>query len=209
MPAMPRPSGLDQFVRVLGHAMRAAAPPDGPEAALAACLFAALEMPGDRPPIAPKPRRPVPALEGALEDAFALAARGPAPVQQVAHALRALDARLSWAPRLGGEGDDPAFRKAHANAVLVGADGLERRADVRIGVSLVAPWTDYVTHNHPPEELYFVLAPGDWWREDLGWRARSAGSLQHNPPHAWHAMRAGETPLLAVWCLWTAPDASA
>ena len=65
-------------------------------------------------------------------------------------------------------------------------------------------YTDYVKHNHPPEELYFVLAPGDWWREDLGWRARPAGSIQHNPPHAWHAMRTGETPLLAVWCLWTA-----
>ena len=64
--------------------------------------------------------------------------------------------------------------------------------------------TDYVKHNHPPEELYFVLAPGDWWREDLGWRARPAGSIQHNPPHAWHAMRTGETPLLAIWCLWTA-----
>ena len=121
----------------------------------------------------------------------------------MAGALRAMDPRLAWGPRLGSE-DDPAFRKAHANAVLAGADGLERREDVRVGVSLVAPHTDYVKHNHPPEELYFVLAPGDWWREDLGWRARPAGSIQHNPPHAWHAMRTGETPLLAVWCLWTA-----
>ena len=112
--------------------------------------------------------------------AFALAARGPEPVQHVAGALRALDARLAWGPRPGSEGG-PAFRDAHANAVLAGADGLERREDVRIGVSLVAPRTDYPKHNHPPEELYFVLAPGDWWREDLGWRARPAGSHPAQP----------------------------
>ena len=149
-----------------------------------------------------RPRRPTPA--GALDEAFALAARGPEPVQHVAGALRAMDPRLAWGPRPGSEDGDPSFRDAHANAVVAGADGLERRDDVRIGVSLVAPHTDYVKHNHPPEELYFVLAPGDWWREDLGWRARPAGSIQHNPPHAWHNMRTGDTPLLAVWCLWTA-----
>ena len=199
---MLRAGDLDHFLGALGRAVREAVPPGGPEAALAARIFDALETPGALPARAPEPRRPAPAR--ALEDAFALAARGPEPVQHVAGALRALDARLSWGPRLGRAGDDPAFDKAHANAAVTGADGLEERGDARIGVSLVAPHTDYVKHNHPPEELYFVLAPGDWWREDLGWRARPAGGLQHNPPHAWHAMRAGDTPLLAVWCLWTA-----
>ncbi len=199
---MLRAGDLDHFVGALGRAVRDAAPPGGPEAALAARIFDAMETPGGLPAAFPEPRRPAPAE--ALETVFALAAQGPEPVQHVAGALRALDARLAWGPRLGGEGDDPTFRNAHANAVVTGADGLERRGDVRIGVSLVAPHTDYPRHNHPPEELYFVLAPGDWWREDLGWRARPAGGLQHNPPHAWHAMRAGDTPLLAVWCLWTA-----
>ncbi len=198
---MLRAGDLDHFVGALGRAVREAVPPGGPEAALAARIFDALETPGELPDAYLKPSRPAPA--DALDTAFALAAQGPEPVQHVAGALRAMDARLAWGPRLGSE-NDPAFRKAHANAVLAGADGLERREDVRIGVSLVAPHTDYVKHNHPPEEFYFVLAPGDWWREDLGWRARPAGSIQHNPPHAWHAMRTGETPLLAVWCLWTA-----
>ena len=198
---MIRAGDLDYFLRALGRAVRGAAPPGGPEAALAGRIFEALETPGALPAAGPKPRRPGPAE--ALEEAFALAAQGPEPVQQVAGALRALDPRLAWGPRPGSEGD-PAFRKAHANAVAAGADGLERRGDVRIGISLVAPHTDYATHSHPPEELYYVLAPGGWWREDLGWRARPAGGLQHNPPHARHAMRAGATPLLAVWCLWTA-----
>ena len=199
---MLRAGDLDHFLRALGRAVREAVPPGGPEAALAARIFDALETPGELPPAGPKPSRPAPAE--ALDAAFALAAQGPEPAQQVAGALRAMDPRLSWGPRPGGEGDDPAFRKAHANAVVTGADGLERRGDVRVGLSLLAPHTDYPRHNHPPEELYFVLAPGDWWREDLGWRARPAGGIQHNPPHARHAMRAGETPLLAVWCLWTA-----
>ncbi len=199
---MLRAADLDYFIIALGRAVREAVPPGGPEAAFAERIFDALETPGRPPAAAPRPRRPLPAE--ALEDAFALAARGPEPVQQVAGALRAMDPRLAWGPRAGSEDGDPAFRAAHANAVVTGADGLERREDVRIGVSLVAPQTDYVKHRHPPEELYFVLAPGDWWREDLGWRARPAGGIQHNPPNAWHNMRTGETPLLAVWCLWTA-----
>ena len=199
---MPRAADLDHFLRTLGRAVRAAAPPGGPEAALAGRLFEALEAPGEIPRTPPAPTRPAP--PGALDRAFALAARGPEPVQQVAGALRAVDPRLAWGPRPGSEDSDPAFREAHANAVAIGEGGLERRSDVRIGISLVAPETEYVTHRHPPEELYFVLAPGDWWREDLGWRARPAGGLVHNPPNAWHAMRAGAGPLLAVWCLWTA-----
>ena len=197
---MIRAADLDHFFRALGGAVQDSVLPGGPEAALAERIFGALETPGKPPPAGLRPKRPTPA--DALDEAFALAARGPEPVQHVAGALRAMDPRLAWGPRLGSE--DSAFRDAHANAVVAGADGLEWREDVRIGVSLVAPHTDYVKHNHPPEELYFVLAPGDWWREDLGWRARPAGAIQHNPSHAWHAMRTGETPLLAVWCLWTA-----
>lgn len=199
---MLRAADLDHFIAALGRGVRGAVPPGGPEAAFAERIFGALETPGRPPPSRVPPTRPAPA--DALEDAFALAARGPEPVQQVAGALRAMDPRLSWGPRPGSEEGGPAFREAHANALIAGAEGLERREDVRVGVSLVAPHTDYVKHRHPPEELYFVLAPGDWWREDLGWRARPAGSIQHNPPHAWHNMRTGETPLLAVWCLWTA-----
>ena len=132
---MSRAGDLDYFLRALGRAVRGAAPPGGPEAALAGRIFEALETPGALPAAGPKPRRPGPAE--ALEEAFALAAQGPEPVQQVAGALRALDPRLAWGPRPGSEGD-PAFRKAHANAVAAGADGLERRGDVRIGISLVA-----------------------------------------------------------------------
>ena len=86
---MIRAADLDHFVRSLGRAVREAVPPGGPEAALAARIFDALETPGRPPPAGVRPTRPIPA--DALEDAFALAARGPETVQQVAGALRAMD----------------------------------------------------------------------------------------------------------------------
>ena len=90
-----------------------------------------------------------------------------------------------------------------ANATIIGDGGLEARPDVRIGVSLVAPGIDYPRHRHPPEELYIVLAPGNWMRDDKPLAAKRSGDLVHNPPNAWHAMQSTETPLLAIWCLWT------
>ena len=99
---MIRAADLDHFVRALGRAVREAVPPGGPEAALAGRIFEALETPGRPPPAGVRPRRPTPA--DALDEAFALAARGPEPVQHVAGALRAMDppARLGPAARQRG-----------------------------------------------------------------------------------------------------------
>ena len=46
--------------------------------------------------------------------------------------------------------------------VVVGRGGLEPRADVLIGISLLAPTVAYPEHRHPPEEVYLVLSPGEW-----------------------------------------------
>ena len=110
--------------------------------------------------------------------------------------------------RLRGRGW-PQFHDNHANAEIVSPAGLERRDDVRIGVSLVAPDIDYPRHRHPPEELYVVLSPGEWMKSDGPMQAKQSGDIVHNPPGVWHAMRSGDVPLLAIWCLWTAPDSQA
>ena len=69
-------------------------------------------------------------------------------------------------------------------------------------MSLVAPDVVYPRHRHPPEELYVVLSSGRWQQNDEPWFARGSGELVHNPPNIWHAMRAGDVPLLVIWCLW-------
>jgi mannose-6-phosphate isomerase-like protein (cupin superfamily) len=113
-------------------------------------------------------------------------------------AFRAVASRLGWYRRPGG---DDRFQDRHANAMLVGPNGLERREDLWIGATLMAPNTEYPVHHHPPEEIYLVLSEGDWWRDGEGWFTPGVGGTLYNPPHVRHAMRSHTRPLFAIWAL--------
>jgi len=59
----------------------------------------------------------------------------------------------------------------------------------------------YPDHNHAAAEVYHVVGgAADWWREDRGWAALSAGAVIAHAPHVRHAMRTGDEPLLALYC---------
>ena len=194
---MPR----DPEIAALLDAHRAACAdaPSGVAALFARC-HEALEKPGRPDPDAGPEQVPVCRH---LDDAVAVASGGAAAVARVAHCLSTLSPRLGWKRREGIESDDPGFPEGHANAVLIGAGGLEIHSDVRLGVSLVAPGVTYPDHRHPPEEGYLVLSSGDWRRDHGEWFHRRSGETVHNVPNVWHAMRAGPVPLLAMWMLWT------
>lgn len=137
-------------------------------------------------------------LGGALDDAR----NGPSSIAALANAFDELTPMLSWKRRVGAEEHGPKFFNNHANTWIVGPDSLEQRKDVVIGASLVAPQTNYPEHNHPPEELYIVMSEGEWFSENNDWHSPGPGGIVYNEPGIGHAMRSGETPLLAVWCLW-------
>lgn len=120
----------------------------------------------------------------------------------LAAALAQLAPDLRWTTRKSvGPTASPGFAEAHANAMLIGPGGVEAREDVWLGLSLMAPGTRYPDHDHPPEEVYLVLSEGAFWQEGAEWRPRSPGQTVYNPPGIRHAMRAGEAPFLALWCL--------
>jgi quercetin dioxygenase-like cupin family protein len=127
---------------------------------------------------------------------------GPGPIAELADVFAALEPAFTWHRRLQSDQEPGGFHDSHANAIIVGKGGLEERGDALIGLSLVAPEMQYPRHRHPPEEIYLVLSPGQWMQNDTPMAARQSGDLVHNPPNTWHAMRAMEEPLLAVWCLW-------
>lgn len=142
-------------------------------------------------PAAPQVLRHLPA---------ALAAARDAGLAQVADSLAPLLPRLHWRQR--GPSDDAAFDGGHANAVLVGTGGLAAAGPYMIGLSLAAPGVAYPLHDHPPEELYLVLSPGDFRHGDSGWAPVAPGGTFTNTPGLIHAMRAGpDRPLLALWVL--------
>ena len=134
-------------------------------------------------------------LPGAIELAKA------SPVAALAAALAAIAPRLVWSRRHNSDPRMVPFHHGHANARIVGPGGLELREDVWIGASLMAPNVLYVDHDHPPEEVYVALTPGEWWNAAMDWTAPGIGGTIYNPPGILHSMRSGEHPFLALWLL--------
>lgn len=131
----------------------------------------------------------------------ALDAAAPGPRGAVAEAMEGLADRLEWKRRASARPEDAVFWNGHANAMIVGPGGLEDRTDLWIGVTLMAPHVTYVDHDHPPEEVYLSLSPGEWWNETMDWTDPGMDGLVYNPPGILHAMRSGAQPFLALWFL--------
>lgn len=132
-------------------------------------------------------------LPAALEHARAAGA--------LVDAFAAIEPQLNWKIRDGAAAHGEHFLNGHANASIVGPEGIEIRRDVWIGVSLLAPHTQYPDHHHPPEEIYIVLSKGQWRQASNPWHEPGVGGLVYNPPNIVHAMRSMDEPLLALWFL--------
>jgi hypothetical protein len=110
----------------------------------------------------------------------------------IADAFAELEPLLVWRRRAGADSDRE-FAAGHSNATIVGPEGLETRKDVWVGVSLMAPGIRYPDHQHPPEEVYVVLSPGEW-RQALvrTWGRRH--HLQSAEHRSCDAIRPGSAP---------------
>ncbi len=122
-------------------------------------------------------------------------------IRNLALAVAEIEPRLTWRPRAGAASHGEAFLRGHANAIVASVPGTATAGDVQIGVSLMAPHTQYPMHHHPPDEIYIVMSDGDWFQETAGWFTPGIGKLVYNPSDLVHAMRSGEQPLLAFWFL--------
>jgi hypothetical protein len=159
----------------------------------------AVATPGPRGQYSPR-RLPVCAH---LAEAVATARAHSEPISRLAESFCAIEPLLLWAPRAGsGAFASANWPQGHANAVIVGPNGLEGRPDLQIGVSLLAPHVRYPDHSHPPEEVYLVLSPGRFQHGASDWFEPGIGGTFHNEPNINHAMASDVAPLFAIWCLW-------
>ncbi len=142
----------------------------------------------------------LPVADRWLADAVERVAASHAALAPIARGIAALAPALRWYRR-PTEQPDPVFEHGHANAIVIGGAGLAALGGLIVGVTVMAPRVAYPLHRHPPDEAYVVLSDGEWWRETAGWWTPGAGGLVINDGGARHTMRAGDTPLLAVWFL--------
>jgi Dimethlysulfonioproprionate lyase len=120
---------------------------------------------------------------------------------ELARAFGAIEPMLEWKRRSSASPEDAAFWNGHSNAMILGPGGLEARNDLWVGVTVMAPGVRYVDHDHPPEEVYLSLAPGEWWNAEMDWTDPGPTGAIYNPPGIAHAMRSGTGPFLALWYL--------
>lgn len=93
------------------------------------------------------------------------------------------------------------FQQGHANAQIIGPQGLYKSNEIMVGVSVMGPNLRYPDHHHPPQEVYVVLSGGQWWQEGGQWHHPGLDGYVYNPENITHAMQSTDRPLLAIWCL--------
>src|SRR5262249_45355315 len=137
-----------------------------PIRAMTARIRNAVDVPGRRGDCVAR-RLPVWAY---LPEAIATARAGSELIARLADGFYAIEPGLCWACG-GGSGPFASanWPEGHANATIIGPNGLENRPDLQIGVSLMAPHVRYPDHHHPPEEVYLVLSPGMFQHGDSSW----------------------------------------
>ena len=136
-----------------------------------------------------------------LDEAVAKVAAERPVLARVGCAFAAIEPSLNWRSRAGGDTASANFAEGHANAMIVGPGGHENRDDVWVGVSLLAPHVRYPDHTHHPEEVYLVLSKGEFRQGGGDWFEPGMGGTLFNVPDIVHAMRSGDDPLFAIWCL--------
>lgn len=120
---------------------------------------------------------------------------------RLANAAIELINQLPWYQRLAP--DFPAFEAGHANAQIIGPQGILKRKDVIVGITLMRPNLTYPDHRHTPEEIYIALSEGLWRQQDNPWKSPGPGGYIYNPSDILHSMKSTEKPLVAIWCLKT------
>ena len=114
-------------------------------------------------------------------------------------AILQYSADLSWRrPGFGKIRDDIASHMAVCE--VIGPTGQIKHETVRLGLLFQASDIIYPRHSHAAEEIYLSLTgPVHWQIDDTNWYQQEAGSFIHHLPYQPHAIRTGETPLLALW----------
>lgn len=92
------------------------------------------------------------------------------------------------------------FDSANAHAVIVGPGGAEERADARIGITILTPYTRMPDHRLSCPRAYLALSAFEFSTESTGWTCAQVGTVCFAPAGEIVAYRCTTTPLLMIWC---------
>jgi hypothetical protein len=109
---------------------------------------------------------------------------------------------LAWRQTYTAKDLDRAFLDNYGWSEIVGLSGPFASERIACGFLLLGPSTHYPRHRHEAEEIYVPLrGTAAWQQGDSVWRDRPPGTAIRHASNEPHAMRTGQSPLLALY-LW-------
>ncbi|RFB87561.1 hypothetical protein B5K11_26880 [Rhizobium leguminosarum bv. trifolii] len=115
-------------------------------------------------------------------------------------ALLAVFGRLDWYKGKYGPFGSVNFEENHQHALLVGPGALEHRTDLRIGLTVLAPYTRFPDHHQNHSRVFLPLTFGEFRFGDDDWIYSSNGEVLFNPAGRQCAIRCTAKPLVTLWC---------
>ncbi|HDR9879816.1 TPA: dimethylsulfonioproprionate lyase family protein [Burkholderia cenocepacia] len=191
-----RPKHIADFVRIAGELFQSEKLPAAARA-FAPHVFARLQQPSDN---CMRNAVRYPACEW-LGPALQGVARVNPTFATVARLIGSLEPVVGWTRRTSGKDGSPNYIDGHVNGMICGPGGAESRDDIQLGFSLMMPHVRYPDHGHAPEEAYVLMTAGEFRQQNGAWFDPGIGGGIYNPRGALHAMRSGDAPFLAIWCL--------
>lgn len=122
----------------------------------------------------------------------------------VSRTITPLIDQLDWYQIFDGDGIEPEFATGLLAGQIIGKRGIISAENVFVGLFLLAPGICYPLHQHPAQEVYYVLSGQIDIRHG---RAKApmhiaAGDLSVTPPHQVHELKTGDAPCLIAY-IWT------
>lgn len=99
-----------------------------------------------------------------------------------------------------GDGLSPTISRRLFTTELLGPAGVIPAPDLRVGLLLSAPRTDYPLSRHAGEETYLVISgTADWAVGGPHYAPQEPGALIHHPAWVVHGRRTGAEAFLGAW----------
>lgn len=140
-----------------------------------------------------------PALQGCL-DLCTETLRREDSLRELAVSLRQVCGHLAWTPAPSGAFASINIESSNSQALIIGPGGLEDRADVRIGITILAPYARMPDHRLVCPRAYLSLSNSEFSVESTGWVRTIPGTVCFAPANEIVAFRSTAAPLLMIWC---------
>ncbi len=103
--------------------------------------------------------------------------------------LKAMDELLRWSPGRSGPYAGRSFEAQHSHAIIVGPGGLEERQDLRVGLTLMAPYCRFPDHQPHQARAYLALSSSEFCVGADGWEHINPGAVFFVNCGEWIALR--------------------